>query len=436
MTDALDPRFAVDDVAAGLCHFLDASPSPFHACATAAAMLAEAGFTSVTETDPWPTEPGRYFIIRGGSLIAWVERPEFSAATGFRVVGAHTDSPNLRLKPHASYTSAGWRMLGVEVYGGPLLNSWLDRDLGLSGRVVIDSADGPLEHLLLIDEPILRVSQLAVHLNRAVNTEGLVLNPQAHLAPHFGPGDVPVDLERFLLDRLEITAGSVLGWDLMTHDLTPARRIGLDRDLIAGARTDNLATCHAGVRALLAAADEELDTRPLLVLFDHEEVGSTSDRGAGSTLLPSTIERIVLAAGGTRDDYWRALAGSIVASGDMAHATHPNYVDRHEPHHRIAINGGPVLKINQQLRYATDAPGAAAFKLAGQQAGVPIQEFVVRTDLPCGSTVGPTTAALTGVTTVDFGAPTLSMHSTRELVGTEDQAMYAATLAAFFAPRS
>jgi aspartyl aminopeptidase len=250
----------------------------------------------------------------------------------------------------------------------------------------------------------------------------------------------------------------VLSWDVMTHDLQPSRRIGRDLDLIAAPRLDNLATSYAGVHALVDAVSRlavagsasgspgasalasppgsaaPSASIPVLVLFDHEEVGSLSERGAMSTLLPSVLERIVTSAGGGREDFHRALAGTIVASGDMAHATHPNYSEKHEPQHQIAINGGPVLKTNIKLRYATDSVGAAAFILACDQAGVPMQHFVSRNDLPCGSTVGPMTAAMTGATTVDFGAPMLSMHSARELCGAKDPAMYAGALAAFLAP--
>jgi aspartyl aminopeptidase len=425
----------LDDTAAGLCAFLDASPTPFHACATAAALLESAGFTRLVERDRWPTAPGEYYLIRGGSLIAWRTGRSADPAAPLRIVGAHTDSPGLRIKPNPDLVREGWQQLGVEVYGGPLLASWVDRDLGLAGRIAIRSPDGTGAgtRLLTVDEPLLRVSELAIHLNRGVNTEGLVLNPQLHLAPHWGLGDQPGDLRGFLADRLELARGDVLGWDLMPYDLTPARRIGRDRALIASARLDNQATCYAAVQALIRAADNP-SGRHLIALFDHEEVGSVSERGAQSTLLASTLERIVLAAGGDREDLLRALAGTVIASGDMAHATHPNYPDKHEPHHRIAMNGGPVLKINNQLRYATDAVGAAAFELACEQAGVPVQRFVVRSDLPCGSTVGPITSALTGASTVDFGAPTLSMHSIRELCGVADQAMYADALTAFLAP--
>ncbi len=423
-----------DATAAGLCRFLDASPTPFHACATAAGLLEQAGFVRLDERDRWPRHPGEYYLIRGGSLIAWRTGDHHDPATPFRIVGAHTDSPGLRVKPNPDLARDGWQQLGVEVYGGPLLASWVDRDLGLAGRVVVRDGSGSAVRLLQLDEPLLRVSELAIHLNRGVNAEGLVLNPQLHLTPHWGLGDAPGDLRRFLADRLEVPRREVLGWDLMLHDITPARRIGLDRALIASARLDNQATCYAGVQALIGAATAP-SGRQLLALFDHEEVGSVSERGAQSTLLVSTVERIVLAAGGDREDLLRALAGTVIASGDMAHATHPNYPDRHEPNHRIAMNAGPVLKINSQLRYATDAVGAGAFELACEQAGVPVQRFVVRSDMPCGSTVGPITSALTGATTVDFGAPTLSMHSIRELCGVADQVMYADALTAFLSPR-
>lgn len=427
--------FDQDDTARRLATYLDASPSPFHAVESTAALLIEAGFTRVAETDPTPTEPGRYLTTRGGSLIAWSTDADLAPATPFRVVGAHTDSPNLRIKPRPDVLRAGWQQLAVEIYGGPLLNTWLDRDLGLSGRVAVRAADGVDAQLLLLDEPLLRVSQLAPHLDRTVNSEGLKLNPQQHLVPHWGQGETEGDLVGYVADRLDVPAGDVLGWDLMTHDLTPARRIGRDRDLLASARLDNLATSFAATIALASAVESEVSgVVPVIALFDHEEVGSTTERGAQSTFLTATLERIVLSRGGSREDYLRALAGTVIASGDMAHATNPNYADRHEPGHRVQMNGGPVLKINAQARYATDGLGAAAFRLACEQAGVPVQSFVTRTDLPCGSTVGPMTSALTGATTVDFGAPTLSMHSTREACGVADQAMYAGALEAFLSP--
>lgn len=430
--------FDQDDIAARLATFLDASPSPFHAVESAAILLEDSGFTRVAETEATPTDPGRYLTLRGGSLIAWSTEADLAPSAPFRVVGAHTDSPNLRIKPRPDVVRAGWQQLAVEIYGGPLLNTWLDRDLGLSGRVAVRSAEGVEARLLLVDEPLLRVSQLAPHLDRTVSTEGLKLNPQQHLVPHWGMGAEPSDFLGFLADRLDVAREDVLGWDVMTHDLTPARRIGRDGDLLASARLDNLATSFAATVALATSVAEGLAATsgcvPVVALFDHEEVGSTTDRGAQSTFLPAMLERVVLSRGGSREDYLRALAGTVIASGDMAHATNPNYADRHEPGHQVAMNGGPVLKINAQARYATDGLGAAQFRLACEQAGVPVQSFVTRTDLPCGSTVGPMTSALTGATTVDFGAPTLSMHSTREACGVADQAMYAGALASFLFP--
>jgi aspartyl aminopeptidase len=437
MAHSLQAQAAAD----GLCAFVDASPSPFHACRQAGQRLESAGFTLLAEIEAFPTERGRYYLTRGGSLIAWSSEAPASPATPFRVVGAHTDSPNLRIKPLPDLARAGWQLLGVELYGGPLFNSWLDRDLGLSGRVAVRGSDGVQIRLVTIDEPVLRVAQLAVHLDRGAN-QGLVLNPQEHLTPLWGVSTEPGDFRGYLGAAVGVDAADVLSWDVMTHDLQPSRRIGRDLDLIAAPRLDNLATSYAGVQALACVAEaagrSSMSSRsasiPVLVLFDHEEVGSQSERGAMSTLLPSVLERIVTSAGGGREDFHRALAGTVVASGDMAHATHPNYPDKHEPQHQIAINGGPVLKTNVKLRYATDSVGAAAFITACDQAGVPVQHFVARGDMPCGSTVGPMTAALTGATTVDFGAPMLSMHSARELCGAKDPAMYTAALAAFLDP--
>ncbi|MBU8823625.1 M18 family aminopeptidase [Mycolicibacterium goodii] len=412
-----------------LCEFIDASPSPFHVCATAARRLRDAGYTELAETDSWPAS-GKFFTVRAGSLVAW--RADAGHAP-FRIVGGHTDSPNLRVKQHPDRVVAGWQVVALQPYGGAWLNSWLDRDLGISGRLSLrnDNATDGIEHRLVrIDDPILRVPQLAIHLSE--DRKGVSPDPQRHVNAVWGLGERPRSFVDFVADRAGVDARDVLGFDLMTHDLAPSAVTGADGEFVSAPRLDNQATCYAGLEAFLAA--EESGYLPVLALFDHEEVGSQSDHGAQSELLPTVLERIVLAAGQSREDYLRRVAGSMVASGDMAHATHPNHPERHEPGHLIEVNAGPVLKVQPNLRYATDGRTAAAFALACDQAGVPLQRYEHRADLPCGSTIGPMTAARTGIPTVDVGAAQLAMHSAREFMGARDVAAYSAALQAFLSP--
>jgi aspartyl aminopeptidase len=412
-----------------LCAFIDASPSPFHVCATVAERLRAAGFDELSEADPWPTasSPGQ-FVVRAGSLVAWKSA---DAGAPFRIVGGHTDSPNLRVKQHPDRFVAGWQVVALEPYGGAWLNSWLDRDLGISGRLSIRDGARVGHRLVRVDDPILRVPQLAIHLSE--DRKGVELNPQRHVNAVWGAGAGPRAFVDWVAERADVDPADVLAAELMTHDLTPATLVGAGRDLVSAPRLDNQGTCYAGLEAFLAA--EPCDHVPVLALFDHEEVGSTSDHGAQSELLPTVLERITLAAGGSREDFLRRLPGSLVASGDMAHATHPNYPERHEPGHLIEVNAGPVLKVQPNLRYATDDRTAAAFALACAQAGVPLQRYEHRADLPCGSTIGPMTAARTGIPTVDVGAAQLAMHSARELMGAADVGAYSVALQAFLAPQ-
>jgi aspartyl aminopeptidase len=414
--------------AQGLCEFIDASPSPFHVCVTVAQRLSAAGFTELSERDEWPGE-GRFFTVRAGSLVAW--RADEAGRTGpFRIVGAHTDSPNLRVKQHPDRFVSGWQVVALQPYGGAWLNSWLDRDLGISGRLSVRVGNTVDHRLVRIDEPILRVPQLAIHL--AEDRKSVSLDPQRHVNAVWGVGSGPRSFLTYVAERAGVDAADSLGADLMTHDLTPSRLAGVDGKLVSAPRLDNQATCYAGLEAFLAA--EPGEHMPVLVLFDHEEVGSQSDHGAQSELLHTVLERITLAAGGGREDFLRRLPGSMVASGDMAHATHPNYPERHEPGHLIEVNAGPVLKVQPNLRYATDGRTAAAFALACAQAGVPLQRYEHRADLPCGSTIGPMTSARTGIPTVDVGAAQLAMHSAREVMGAADVAAYSAALRAFLSP--
>lgn len=409
-----------------LCEFIDASPSPYHVCETVAARLRDAGYTELSESDLWPGS-GRYFVLRAGSLVAW----DSSGETGrpFRVVGGHTDSPNLRVKQHPDRAVAGWTVVALQPYGGAWLNSWLDRDLGISGRLSVAGGADITHHLVRIDTPLLRVPQLAIHLSE--DRKGVSPDPQRHVNAVWATGG-PGDFVAHVAHECGIDPADVLAFDLMTHDLTPSVVWGSHNEFVSAPRLDNQGTCYAGLEAFLAA--EPGVHIPVLALFDHEEVGSTSDHGAQSDLLITTLERIVLAGGGQREDFLRVLTGSLVASGDMAHATHPNYPERHEPGHQIQVNGGPVLKVQPNLRYATDGRTAAAFELACRQAGVPLQRYEHRADLPCGSTIGPMTAARTGIPTVDVGAPQLAMHSARELMGADDVVSYAAALRAFLSP--
>lgn len=413
--------------------YVAAAPSPFHAVAESRRRLADAGYVALDLEEPWPAEPGRYLVTRGGALIAWEVPDGAGPQRRFRIVGAHTDSPNLRIKPHPDTGSAGWQQLAVEVYGGALWNSWLDRDLGLSGRAVV-RVDGVLEERLFhCDCPLLRIPQLAIHLDRDVNGQGLKLNPQQHLTPVWGVGPIePGAFAAYVAEEVAVEVGDVVAWDAMVHDLAPGTLIGRNHELVSVARLDNLLSCWAGVTALVDLPFAPVDAPVAVIcLFDHEEVGSTSSTGADGALLAQVLERTVSARGGSRDDLLRALAGSVCASADGAHATHPNYPERHEPGHHIAIDGGPVIKVNANQRYATDASGHAVLIDAADRAGVPHQVFVSRNDQPCGSTIGPLTAARLGIATADIGVAQLSMHSARELCGADDAARFVGLLGAF-----
>ena len=404
--------------------YIDASPSPFHAVAAAAVRLEAGGYAEIDEQKAFEEADGKYFVKRGGGLIAW-DRPEGAdASCPMRLVGAHTDSPNLRIKPQPESERAGYRQLGVEIYGGVLLNSWLDRDLGISGRVVTDEG----VTLCRIDQPLLRVAQLAIHLDRDAN-EGLKLDRQAHLSPIWGEsGHGPAFLEMIAF-AAGLDATAIRAFDLMAHDLTPSARLGEGGAFYAAPRIDNLASCHAAVSAMVSSNVTE--TMSVMCLFDHEEIGSTSQTGADSAFLPDVIERVVIASGGDREDLLRAITNSWCVSADGAHAVHPNYLDRYEPDHHVRLNGGPVVKMNANVRYASDAPGLAMFSRVCEAAGVPMQSYVHRTNLACGSTIGPLTAANLGMRTVDVGSAQLSMHSAREMGGSKDPAHLTAALRTF-----
>ncbi|MFE5731783.1 M18 family aminopeptidase [Streptomyces sp. NPDC056528] len=412
-----------------LMSFLSASPSPYHAVANAAGRLEKAGFRRVEETAAWDATSGGKYVVRGGAIIAWYVPEGAAAHTPYRIVGAHTDSPNLRVKPRPDMGAQGWRQVAVELYGGTLLNTWLDRDLGLAGRLTL--RDGG-HRLVNVDRPLLRVPQLAIHLDRQAN-DGLKLDRQRHMQPVWGIGDVHEgDLIAFVAAEAGVDAEDVAGWDLMVHPVEAPAYLGRDRELLAGPRMDNLLSVHAGVAALASLADrDDLPYIPVLAAFDHEENGSEADTGAQGPLLGNVLERSVYARGGSYEDRARAFAGTVCLSSDTGHAVHPNYAERHDPTHHPRVNGGPILKVNVNQRYATDGSGRAVFAAACEKAGVPWQSFVSNNDMPCGTTIGPITAARHGITTVDIGVAILSMHSARELCGAEDPFLLANALVAF-----
>ncbi|GLY88821.1 M18 family aminopeptidase [Actinoallomurus iriomotensis] len=418
-------REHTDDLAA----FVAAGPSPYHVVANVAERLEKAGFTRLAETDAWDGGSGGRYVVRGGAIIAWFVPEGAPPETPFRIVGAHTDSPNLRVKPRPDSGAHGWRQVAVEIYGGPLLNSWLDRDLGLSGRLVL--RDGGTR-LLAVDRPLLRVPQLAIHLDRNVNEQGLVLDRQRHMQPVWGLGAVDEGgLIRFAAEQAGVEASDVVGWDLMVHDVQPPAYLGRDQEFLAAARLDNQLSVHAATAALTAVAGSpDLSYVPVLAAFDHEENGSESDTGAGGPLLGRVLERSVFVRGGSYEDRARAFAGTVCVSADTGHGVHPNYAERHDPTHRPMPGGGPILKVNVNQRYATDGAGRGIFAEACDRAGVPLQEFVSNNAIPCGTTIGPITAARYGITTVDVGVPILSMHSARELCGADDPFLLANALKA------
>jgi aspartyl aminopeptidase len=427
-----------------LARFIQASPSSFHAVAEVARRLTDGGFAELAESASWTADAGKYFVIRDGAILAWIQPDSATSTTPFRIVGSHTDSPGFKLKPKPTIGSSGWIQAGVEVYGGPLLNSWLDRELEFAGRLVF--RDGTSE--LVRTGPFLRFPQLAVHLDRGVNTDGLKLNPQVHMNPIIGVGD-PSSAD--VVGHLATIAGrdgvDVAGYDIIVADTAAPALFGIDDQFFASGRLDNLSSVHSSVVALLeiaaqddaAAQSEEAgeslgDAIPMLAAFDHEEVGSDSRSGAGGSFLSDVLARIGASLGATESQ--RLQAGSWCLSADVGHSVHPNYPDRHDPANRPLVGRGPLLKINANQRYATDALGAAEFARACAQAGVAYQEFVSNNSMPCGSTIGPITATRLGIRTVDVGMPVLSMHSAREMCSADDPAAFTAAVGAFLAPQA
>lgn len=434
-----DPQFRgqAQSRAHDLVQFIDRSPTPYHAVAEAKRRLEASGYTALDERSAWSLEAGakRYVVRSDASLIAFELGQAAPAEAGFLMVGAHTDSPNLRLKPRPGYEKSGYTQLGVEVYGGVLLHTWLDRDLSIAGRVSLRTDHGVSLRLVDLEAPVARVPNLAIHLNRNINTDGLKINTQTHLPPVLAlGGDEGAEdgWRRAIAKRLGAAPEQILDHDLCLYDVQRGAVAGLEQDFVYVGRLDNLASCHAALGALLGSGPNKIRPTKVVALYDHEEVGSRSVQGAAGPFLESILRRLAGVSGGL-EGYERAVAQSFLVSADMAHAVHPNFADKHEPHHMPVIGKGPVVKSNVNQSYATDGESAARFARLCLEAGFSPQSFVTRTDLACGSTIGPITAARIGVKTVDVGNPMLSMHSVREMCGTTDAELMHRALALLFA---
>ena len=411
------------DHAQNLLDFIDASPSPWHAAQSLADRLDAAGYQRLEETERWTlASGGRYYVLRGGaSLIAFHLGQAPLAESGMRLVGAHTDSPGLRLKPNAPHNADGIRRLGVEVYGGPILATFTDRDLSLAGRVSLRQGDTHTTRLLRFEQPLLRLPNLAIHMNREVNEQGLKLNKQTELPLllSLAEEDPTGDLRRRIAQKLACDEADIVGWEFNVYDTQPGSFWGADDAFIADSQLDNLASCHAALTALLA--QEAPQATCIAAFFDHEEVGSTSAIGADGSFIEDVIARLGHVLGLDTEDRHRALARSFFVSADMAHAWNPNFPAAYEPNHRVMVNGGPVIKVNANQRYATGLDSATRFIACCERAQVPWQQYAHRSDLGCGSTIGPLVAANLGILSVDVGAPMWAMHSLRESAGVLDQ---------------
>lgn len=410
--------------AQALLDYIDASPSPWHAVSTTVSALEKHGFQPLIENDAWKLKKGgRYYVTRdGSSIIAFILGAKPIQETGFRVVGAHTDSPGLRLKPKAAHAKQGAAQLGVEVYGGPILATFTDRDLSLAGRVNVVNTSGFTTEMIRLSQPIVRLPNLAIHMNREVNTKGLLLNAQTQLPLIFGyaadSAEAAKQINNVIATELGINPEDILNWDLNVYDTQKGTRWGSDEAFIANSQLDNLASCHAALEALITTTKPEATS--MCAFFDHEEVGSESTTGADGSFMSDIMQRIFHYHKSNTENQLRSIANSFLISADMAHAFHPNHPSAYEPEHHVTVNQGPVIKVNANQRYTTTANTAARFIQLCKKARVPYQEYSHRTDLGCGSTIGPMISAQLGMPTVDVGNPMWAMHSIRESAGVVD----------------
>ena len=401
--------------------FIKQSTSPFHAVSVIQKILSQNGFSLLDEGFKWSIEPGgRYFVIRNGAVIAFSCGRKTSLSSGFRIVGAHTDSPCFQIKPNQRKGSDPYLLLGVEKYGGPILTTWLDRELSLAGRVVISTNEGSLKTLLVdFGDPLIYIPSLAIHLNRTVN-EGQNINVQNDLSPIIAQAfnDHLPNLNSILLDHIkqeypDITTHSIIGFDLFSYDINPPSFFGYSQEFIAAPRLDNLLSCFVGLESILHA---EENTNSLLICTNHEEIGSRSESGALGSFLKDIFSRLFL----TDEQKLISLHNSFLLSLDNAHGSHPNYKSKSDPDHEVLLNNGPVIKLNANQRYSSTALTTSVIRQIASEAGINCQDFIMRSDLACGSTIGPITSSQLGIPSIDVGAPTWGMHSIREVTGCSD----------------
>ncbi len=416
-----ETKFAQD-----LIDFIYQSPSPFHVVQNLRKTLVSQGFDELDLREGWQIKKdGRYFVTRNGTaLIAFVVGQGQVEKDGFRLVGGHTDAPTFRIKPAPEMVENGYLKLNTEVYGGPILNTWLDRPLGLAGRVTLKSDDifYPESRLVNINRPIMIIPNLAIHMNRKVN-EGIELNKQKDMLPmvtlideQFGKNDF---LLKLLARELSVNPEKIVDFDLYLYEYERGDIIGLNNEFISCGKLDDLAMVYTGIQGLIQTPVNQ--STNVMVCFDNEEVGSQTKQGAGSPMLRTVLERIVYGLGKEKEDFFRAIYSSFMISADMAHAVHPNLPEKHDPVIKPRINQGPVIKINANQAYTTDSDSDTVFELICQKADVPVQKFVNRSDARGGSTIGPISSGQLDIRSLDIGNPMLAMHSIRELGGVMDQ---------------
>ncbi|MDO8845147.1 M18 family aminopeptidase [Methylicorpusculum sp.] len=422
-----------------LLDFIDVSPSPWHAVNTIQKKLLDREFVRLNEQERWHlNQGGRYYVVRDdSSIILFVMGQKPLVETGFKIIGAHTDSPGLRLKPNPVMAVDNFVRIGVEVYGGPILATFTDRDLSLAGRISYRSEQGISTKLVDFTRPLLRLPNLAIHMNRTVNEDGLKLNKQLELPLIFSlVKDQITPQQQFLTtlaEQAEVDAAAILSWELNVYDTQKGAFWGAEDEFYANSQLDNLASCHAGLTALLDDQVLKADSTLVCAFFDHEEIGSTTSKGADGSFLSDILQRIGMAGDECKgEQYQRALASSFMISADMAHAYQPNFPMAYEPDHKVLVNHGPVIKVNANHRYATNSVSEALFASWCDAVNVRYQKYAHRTDLPCGSTIGPLTSARLGINTVDVGNPMWAMHSLRESAGVEDHAAMIEVMKWFF----